>query len=177
MTNAIVEPRARLLWASLAATIALEVVLGRLNAPLQTTVAPLGIVSFELAHAGGVAAAMIASWSESARATARTSLVVDYLFLVAYPASLWLGCRAVAARVQGRWPKVAGLAVALGWGAVVAGGLDAVENAALLTQLASGASAAMAGIAFWCASVKFALVLAALPMALPAMVRWRVRAG
>lgn len=172
MTNRIVEPRAALLWASLVVTIALEVVLGRLNQPLQSAVAPLGIVSFELARTGGVATAILASWSEAARVTARTSLLVDYLFLVAYPASLWLGCRAVAARVQDRWPRVAIMAVALGWGAVVAGALDAVENAALLMQLSEGASATMAGVAFWSASAKFALVLVALPLALPALVPW-----
>lgn len=164
-----------MLWASLAVTIALEVVLGRLNEPLRNSIAPLGMVSLELARTGGTSAAILASWNEVAQATARTSLLVDYLFLAAYPASLWLGCRTVVARVQAHWPRVATVAARLGWGAVAAGGLDAIENGALLVQLSGGASAGAAGVAFWCASVKFALVVLALPVALTALVPWRVR--
>ena len=170
--GASVAPRSRMLWLSVGVTIALELLLGRLNAPLRTTPAPLGIVSFELAHAEGVAAAIMASWNAAARETARLNLVVDYAFLIAYPISLRLGCRIVATRARDRWPRLASVAAALGWGAVVAGVLDAVENAALLRQLAAGPGSAMAAVAFWCASVKFALVAIAIPFALPALVPW-----
>lgn len=156
-------------------TLALEVALGVLNGPLRTPAAPLGIISFELARTATAATGMLASWPDAARATARLSLLVDYLFLVAYPASLWLGCRTVAARVQRRWPRVASVAVAAGWAAALAGVLDAIENAALLVQLAQGAGDAAAAVAFWSASIKFALVLLALPLALPALAPWRLR--
>ena len=73
---------------------------------------------------------------------------------------------------QKSWPRLASIGVALGWGAVLAGGLDAIENAALLRQLACSASPTMAATAFWCASVKFALVAIAFPVALPALAPW-----
>ncbi len=164
-------PPRRWLWIAVAGTLVLEVTLGRLNRPLVTTAAPLGIVSYELAHSVERSAAMLASWDQAARASARTSLIVDYLFMIAYPAALALGCLTTAAR----WPRWGRAARALAAGALVAGACDAVENAALLIQLADGASATPAMVAWGCATVKFALVLLAIPVALPAL--WSSRAA
>lgn len=166
-------PPRRWLWLSLAATIVLEVILARLNRPLLTVAAPTGIISFELAQTLERSAAILASWDEAARASARTSLLVDYLFMIAYPATLVLGCLTTAAR----WPRWGRVARALATGALVAGALDAVENAALLVQLAEGASAAAALVAWGCAAVKFALVVLAIPVALPALWPWKSTAA
>ena len=176
MDGEVMAPRARTVWIALAATVALALVLVRLGAPLRTGAAPLGILSFEFAHTARTAAAILASWGEAARGAARLNLAVDYLFLIAYATSLRLGCRAVASRVAARWPWLAMLALAAGWGGVLAGALDATENAALLVQLRSGAAPVAAAIAYWCASIKFALVAVALPVALPALVPWSVAA-
>ncbi len=157
------------LFVALGATIALELVLGRLNKPLVSAVAPAGIVSFELAHTAERSAAIMDSWNDDARATARVSLIVDYLFMIAYPATLALGCVIVAARVRAKRPRLASVVRALAAGALVAGALDAIENAALLVQLASGAGERAALVAWGCASVKFALVAVAIPAAVPAL--------
>lgn len=157
------------LYLALAATIALEIVLGRLNKPLVTAAAPAGIVSFELAHTAERSAAIMASWNDDARRAARVSLLVDYLFMIAYPATLALGCVMVAARVQPKRPRLSSVVRALAAGALVAGALDAIENAALLVQLASVAGETAALVAWGCASVKFALVAVAIPAAVPAL--------
>ena len=166
-------PPRRWLWVAIAATLALEVTLAWLNRPLVTAAAPLGIVSFELAHSLERSAAMLASWDQAARTSARTSLIVDYLFMVAYPATLALACLTTAAR----WPQWGRVARALATGALVAGAFDAVENAALLVQLADGASATAAQVAWGSAVVKFALVLLAIPVALPALWRGKTTAS
>ena len=158
-------PARRWLWLALGATVALEVVLWRLNRPLVSAAAPAGIVSFELARTVERSATILASWGAEAHEDARVSLLVDYLFIVAYPAALAFGCLTTAAR----WPRFGGVSRALAAGALVAGGLDAIENAALLVQLAHGATPTAALVAWGCASVKFALVLLALPVALPAI--------
>ncbi len=161
--------RQRWLYSALAATIVLEVVLGRLNKPLVTAAAPSGIISFELARTVERSAAIMASWNAEARATARESLLVDYLFMIAYPATLALSCVTVAGRMQAAWPRLARVARVLAAGAMVAGALDAIENAALLVQLASGATPTAALVAWGCATVKFALVILAVPVALPSL--------
>jgi hypothetical protein len=149
--------------------VVLELVLGRLNRPLVTAAAPLGIVTFELAHSVERSAAILASWNAEARASARMSLIVDYLFMIAYPATLAIGCVTVAARISARWPGAARVARTVAAGALVAGALDAVENAALLVQLSGGAAELPALIAWGCATVKFALVVMAIPVAVPAL--------
>ncbi len=131
-----------------------------IDVPLQTSVAPRGIISFELAGTGARAQAMLDSWDVRARLYAALGLGLDYLFMVSYAAAIglaaaWAGRQLGARR---RWPI--GLGVALGWGLAFAALLDAVENIALTVMLLAGAAAApWPALAAGCATVKFVLVL------------------
>ena len=171
--SGIAMPRRWTLWFAVGTMIVLYVVLYWLNRPLVNAVAPRGIISFELAHTRDTSSAMLASWDEAARSSARANLIIDYCFMLAYGSALALGCLSTRARTASRWPLVAQMARILAAGTVGAAVLDAVENAALLLQLTDGASVALALLAWGCASAKFTLVLLAIPFALPAL--WPTR--
>jgi hypothetical protein len=145
-------------------TIAFFAVFSFLDQPLRTPTAPNGIVSFELAHTPEAASAILASWDESARLVAAFGLGLDFLFIPVYATALSLAVMIAAGRRRGvGWDA---LGKALAWGAFLATGFDAVENMALLHILLNGPFSVVPQVAFWCASVKFALLLAGLAYAL-----------
>ena len=120
-----------------------------LDAPLRTSAAPNGIVSFELAWTGTRAAEMMASWSGIAATAAWASLLLDYFFMWSYGALL----AALARRVIGSRAGE-GFATAA-WAAAAC---DAVENAALIWMYGTQASDEAALIAGAFASIKFVLL-------------------
>jgi hypothetical protein len=73
-----------------------------------------------------------------------------------YATALSLGILLAEERRKGIWPA---LGKSLGWGAFAAALFDATENIALFTILSGTVAAPFPQIAFWCASVKFALIL------------------
>ena len=156
--------------------VVLTVVLGQIGAPLRSPAAPDGIISYELAGSYERSAAILRSWDASVRESATISLIVDYLYLVAYPVAISLGCAIVAGRLRPRRPELAAIALVLSWGALVAGALDAVENAALLRQLVAGPGALTARIAMVASIAKFSLVAVTLPCALLALLPVRPKA-
>jgi hypothetical protein len=156
------------------AAVILTILLGRIGAPLKTPAAPDGILSYELAGTYERSAAILASWDEPVRESARLSLAVDYFYIVAYALAISLGCAIVAGRLRGRRRDLSTVAVVLSWAILVAGLLDAVENAALLRELASGPGATMARIAMVASITKFTFVAASLPCALLALIPVRV---
>jgi hypothetical protein len=156
---AVIPPAQRPYWFTffLILTLVVMVALNVLGAPLQTAVAPLGIVSFELAGDVATAQQIVDSWDDQARVYAGFNLGLDYLFMVAYAtvialAILWL---ADSLQLQGR---ARAAAVGLAWGQWLAAGLDAVENAALLILLVGQVANPWPAIAFWTAVVKFGLI-------------------
>jgi hypothetical protein len=144
------------------AVFALTTFLAVLGAPLATPEAPRGIVSYELAGSGEAAAAIVTSWTPSVRRLALLNLALDYLYLIAYPALLALGCGRLAGRLVASSPGLARLGGGLAWVVLLSGVLDAIENAALIRMLVSGPSDALARLAWGAAVPKFALVGAAL---------------
>jgi len=142
--------RKPLFYAFLAGTLILFAVFRVLDAPLQTSAAPSGIVSFELAGTPFQAQAIIDSWKEAAYlassvagepvpglvsrayAFAAFGLGLDYLFMPLYATALALGILLAAGRHPG-WFATFG--AWLGWGAYAAALFDAVENFALARML------------------------------------------
>ena len=139
-------------------TIAFFAVFSFLDQPLRTPAAPSGIVSFELARTPEAASAMLASWDELARLFAAFGLGFDFLFMPVYATALSLAVMIAAGRRRGVGWRALGKA--LTWGAFLATGFDAVENISLFHILLNGAFSAAPQIAFWCASLKFVLLLA-----------------
>lgn len=152
-------------WFSLGLTAACVAVFGIfLDPPLKTGVST-GIVSFELAHTSEAAAAMVDSWDSRARLFAAFGLGFDFLFMPFYATALSAGLLLAANRLKGNCHALANL---LGWGAYLAIVFDAVENIALFSILL-GSLGANPQIAFWCASIKFGLLLLGLGYALAGM--------
>jgi hypothetical protein len=126
-----------------------------LDAPLHTSTAPSGIVSFELAWKAGTAQNIIKSWDSDARIFAAFGLGLDYLFMPSYAMALSLGILLTLNRRIGGYYR---LAAWMGWGALAAALFDAVENYALWKELTGSVSFPYPEIAALCATIKFALL-------------------
>jgi hypothetical protein len=122
----------------------------------------VGILALEFTGTAGKAAEHYDRLGAEGRDAARTSLLLDYPYLIAYGLFLAGACVAVAdrARRAGR-RRLAALGPPLAWGALGAAACDAVENAMLLAILGGHTGQPWPAIAFACASVKFALASAA----------------
>ena len=121
--------RARGLPLFLALTLILMIVLLRIDVPLQTTAAPKGIVSYELAGSVTEAQRILDSWNPTARLYAAFSLGLDFLYMPAYAIVIGLACAWAAelwrASAAGGWPW----SVSRWRGALMVAALcDAIEN-------------------------------------------------
>ncbi len=162
-------------------TLVVMVSLNALGGPLNTEVAPAGIVSFELAGELALAQSMVESWGPTGQVYAGLNLGLDYLFLVAYSSSIALGCVLVARGLNksdaarpgspdpGRkWGfgnplrAISDAGVLLAWAQFGAALLDAVENYALIRVLLGSQQALWPAVARWCAIPKFSIVAAGL---------------
>ena len=161
-----------LIWA-----LVLMVVMQVLGRPLQTEAAPAGIVSFELAGSPDRAMQILASWDPHYNPTLGYSVVefytaplyaafglgLDYLFMPSYAAAIALGVLLAAGRHKGWFTSLGAI---LGWGALAAALLDAVENIALWRELLGAILSPWPMVAATCARVKFALILLGIAYAL-----------
>jgi hypothetical protein len=148
--------------ALLALTLAVMVSLNALGRPLNTEVAPRGIVSFELAGELSLARSMVESWGPTGRVYAGLNLGLDYLFLVAYSSSIALGCVLVASSLSRRAAFLSLAGTLLAWAQFGAALLDAVENYALIQLLLGSQQVSWPAVARWCAIPKFLIVAAGL---------------
>ncbi|PKN94593.1 MAG: hypothetical protein CVU44_05780 [Chloroflexi bacterium HGW-Chloroflexi-6] len=156
--------RLPLFWLFFGLTLGFFAVFNWLDQPLHTSAAPSGIVSYELAGSPEAANAMLASWDGSARLSVAFGLGFDFLFMPIYATALSLSVLLAADRRRGEvWSA---LGKALGWGAFLATGFDAVENISLFHILLNGAFSPMPQLAFWCASIKFTLLIGGIVYAL-----------
>jgi hypothetical protein len=158
----------------LALTLALMIALLLIDVPLQTTAAPKGIVSYELAGSVTAAQRILDSWTPHARLYAAFSLGLDYLYMPAYAIAIGLACAWAAELLGKRRRWLAAIGVGLAWGLMAAALCDATENVALLTMLLSGVREPWPALARGCAAVKFLLVGAGLVYALIGGVAWLV---
>ncbi len=144
---------------ALALTVICFAIFQGLDTPMRTSAAPSGVVSFELAGSAPAAGAMVASWDPRARLNAAFGLGFDFLFMPVYATALSAGvCLAAKRRRGAKWSAVG---LFLAWGAFGAILFDATENIALFAIL-GGNLGINPQIAFWCASFKFALIVAGL---------------
>jgi hypothetical protein len=122
----------------------------------------VGILELEFTGTSDRAARHHAELGPDGRSAARTSLLIDYGYLIAYGLFLAGACVAVADRAHraGR-ARLAALGAPLAWGALGAAACDAVENTMLLLILAGHTDQPWPAIAFGCATVKFALAASA----------------
>jgi len=116
-------------------TLTLFIALLLMNELLQTSAAPKGIISFQMAGTLDQATEILASWDREATASARTSLWLDFAFAIAYMMTLLLLTRhlsrdrpGVRERMVSRWVRSLFIA---------AGASDLAENVLLLNNLDS----------------------------------------
>ena len=141
--------------------LTLMVIIGMqaVSGPLTTSASPSGIISYELAGDTPTARAILDSWDAGVRVRVGLNLGLDYLFLVLYSTAIACACAWIGGALRGRARPLASQGSLLAWGAWVAALLDAVENAALLTMLLDAPARPWPAVAWWCAVLKFALVL------------------
>lgn len=148
----------RVFLPALLLTLCLMVIMQLVTRPLSNSIAPMGIVSYELAGSISQSQEILDSWDQVAKIKAGFSLGIDYLFMLAYGITIGLAC-IWAGEVLGQrgWP-LARMAVMLAWGVALAAALDAVENLSLATMLFSAPRGFWPQIAALCATVKFSLI-------------------
>ena len=151
--------RTRVFWVLFALAVALMVILQFLGAPLKTSAAPAGIVSFELAGNAAQSQRILGSWDAGARAYAGLNLGLDYLFIVSYVGAIGLGCSLLAGNLRKRIRSLFYVGVTLAWAQFLAAAFDSLENIALLRLLLGSRQAAWSVIARACAIPKFMIVL------------------
>lgn len=145
-------------WVFLVLAIGLMLTLNALGRPLVGEAAPAGIVSYELAGNLDQARRILDAWGSEAQVYAGLNLGLDYLFLIAYPIAIGLGCLLVSQPSRsgpGRLVKVGAL---LGWALLAAGALDALENYALIRLLLGSGNPLWPAVARVCAIPKFLIV-------------------
>ncbi|MBI4558999.1 MAG: hypothetical protein HY706_15560 [Candidatus Hydrogenedentes bacterium] len=141
----------------LAATLIMSVVLKVQGRSLRTSAAPLGILSFEFAGTPAKARMIIESWAD-VRFVACWNLFLDFPYLVFYSTTIGLACVWAGEKTQSRGRTLASFGIWLAWGQWLAGGLDTIENAALLLILRGFIGAPWPQLAWSCALVKFSII-------------------
>ena len=137
---------------SLVLTLATLAALVAIDQHLHSPVSPLGIISFEVCAYANSCRAIVAIWGAGGQVWAALSLGVDYLFMVLYPATIFLGLLLVVVHVPERLKK---LTVAAAWAVWGAGAADAAENYCLAQMLILPAADGYAWPAALFATTKF----------------------
>jgi hypothetical protein len=122
----------------------------------------VGILELEFVRTSAKAQQYYGELGSDGRSAARTSLYLDYPYLLCYGLFLATACVAVASRARrSGWARVAAAGPLIACGALLAATFDAAENAAVLLILAGHTNQPYPGLATACASAKFALATVA----------------
>lgn len=147
-------------WTAMLLTFVIAGVLQSMAAPYCQSVpgeiARYNIIQFEFAGTPEKAQAIMDSWGPEGCAALARQILVDFLFLLAYPQAIALGILAVLCNARSQ--RLIGFGRMLAWLQWPAGLLDAIENLALLGLLKGNVSSPLPEIAWWCAAPKFAIV-------------------
>lgn len=146
-----------LFWIALVFTLLTFAAIYAFDKHLKNDFVPHGIVSFQFAKSLGNSVEMINSWDTNAKVYAAVSLGIDYLYLLAYGSFLVLSVLLLAAKLPlGFLKKLAKIVVLM---IVLAALLDGVENYGSIRLLTGTHTQSMASLVYYCANVKFALIV------------------
>lgn len=140
----------------------------RTGIPLRTDQAPEGILSFEFAGSLDAAQLMLDSWKAMAMRYAGLNLAFDYPFMLSY--GLFLASLTELVKRKARAGFLQNIGRLFVIGMLLAALLDAIENVALIRLYLGVESNGMAQLAYWCAGIKFGLILSGLAYILVAFV-------
>jgi hypothetical protein len=150
----------RLFFPLLILTILMMAIMNIIGSPLNTPIAPSGIVSFELAFSPTHAQQIILSWDAPTQLRAAFLQGLDFLFPLVYSVALGLGCILTSGVLAGRGKPFSMIGAALAWGLWIAALCDYIENIALAVLLFGRVASPYPEIAGLCALIKFTLILA-----------------
>lgn len=131
-----------------------------------------GIVDLELAFTYDRTVALLAEWSEQDKLRLAFGMGFDYLFMPVYATTIGLACVWVTRVSRPGWRSAGAI---MAWAVWVAALFDAVENVAMFTSLLGSPSSTTALVAGVCATVKFALLVAAIVFVVVALFAGRRR--
>lgn len=153
--------------------------LGWVDTQFRTADAPGGIVAMEFARTEAAHYRALESWSANIGMNqwVAFSIGLDYLYMPLYATVFALLVIAVTERLRPRSTGAANVGVFLAWGAWAAAVFDAVENYGLLRILMRDDVGGHGELAFWCATIKFALLGAALCYALVGFIASKLGGG
>lgn len=157
-------------WAFFATlSLILMLQLRALDSDLRLEQTPLGIVGYELAWSADRANEMLTVWRRNdVTETARVSLGIDFVFLLAYPLMFFTGARLLARDPQHAFDRVGRL---LAFVVLACIPLDALENVLLWRMITNGATDWPMHLATIAASAKFLVVLTVALWCVTAIVR------
>jgi hypothetical protein len=143
-------------------TILIMALMNVIGAPLITSAAPNGIISFELAFSPAHAQQMISSWSPDAQLRASFIQGLDFLFPLVYSIALGFGCLLTSSLLRSRGKPLSLFGRVIAWGLILAALCDYIENIALATELFGRVQSPFPEIAGICAVIKFTIILVAI---------------
>jgi len=153
------ENETRILLILGVATAIMLFVLARIDLNLQTSQAPNGIVSFELAGSFTRTEAILNSWNTKAKLYAALSLGIDYLFLILYSTFLFFVLKKVSQNMLSYSQGVSKTGIYIALLQLLAGIFDAFENYFLLRLLFGSNCEGFSIAAFIFASSKFLIII------------------
>jgi len=150
------QKRALILLVAL--TLLLTAIFIRLDVPLKTADAPMGIVSFELAMVFSKSQAIMNSWDNNARSYALFGLGLDYLYMFAYSFAIGLACIRIATLLPSGLSTISTAGIWIAWTLWLAALLDALENYALMQLMLGSQNQTWTLVSFCCAIPKFVII-------------------
>jgi hypothetical protein len=152
--------------------IVISLIIARIGNVLFSAQTPDGILTLEFAATHAEAKRILVVWGDAGVAAARLQTQIDFAYLATYGIMIALACGLAVAIWAKRSTLFGWIGVALSWGGLAAALFDSVENGAILTFIGGGGSDALARLMTLCATLKFALVFAALCYALFGAAFW-----
>lgn len=139
-------------------TIIMIYFMSRTGAPLKTPVTPNGILNLEFASDSTKVNTILTAWRLNPGVdiieAARKNTYLDFIFIFFYALFLYLASIKLNKLFGGKFGKAG---KRIGLGALLAGGLDVLENAGMLVSLSGHTSNPVALFTVICAAIKWAL--------------------
>jgi hypothetical protein len=115
---------------------------------------PYGILAIEMPWSSERAEEIRVALGEEGIKAARQQTFADFVFLMLYPLAISLSSALIAASLP---DKAGAIGIAITWGVLLAGPLDALENLSILRMLAGDVGPPWPQLSTICAAVKFTL--------------------
>lgn len=145
----------QLFWFSFVLTVICTLTMQLLNASLITSESPAGILSLQFSPYYSTTAVVLENWTPRQKLLAMFGLGFDYLYMVSYSATIFLGLMTVASNVPEKMKASTLFLTGFTW---LAGGLDAAENYFHMQLVLTSIVDRYAWPATICATMKFLII-------------------